>query len=90
MHDGKTDHTFEVDLDKHCLLVWGDAGWDVLADHYKLVKPDAAKEKAVRERTCPKATPKGAASVAKLVAPAPGGEALIGIKSPSCQPSEWP
>ena len=90
MNDGKTDHAFEVDLDKTCLLVWGDVGWEVLADHYKHVKQDAAKEKAVRERKCPKATPKNAASAAKLATPAPSGEAVIGIKSPDCKPSEWP
>jgi hypothetical protein len=92
--DGKTDHTFEVDIDKNCLLVWGTAGWAVLADHYKLVKQDAAKEKAVRERTCPKATPKATlkdgALGAKLVGPAPSGEAVIAMKTPDCLPSTWP
>ena len=90
VNDGKTDHTFEVDIDKHCLLVWGPSGWDVLADHYKHVKKDAAQEHAVRERKCPKATPKVVGSTAKLVGPALGGEAVIAIKTPDCKPTEWP
>jgi hypothetical protein len=90
MNDGKTDHTFEVDIDKNCLLVWGDAGWEVLADHYKHVKKDAAKEQVVRERKCPKATPKTVAKAAKLVGPAPITAALIGLKTPDCDPSQWP
>ena len=90
MHDGQTDHSFEVDLARHCVLVWDDAGWDLLADHYKHVKKDVQKEKAVRERRCPKATPKSAAQAAKLAAPAPGGEAVIAMKTPDCMPTNWP
>jgi hypothetical protein len=90
MNDGKTDHTFEVDVDKNCLLVWGAGGWEVLADHYKHVKKDATKEQAVRGRKCPTATPKTVAPTAKRVGPATGGAALIAIKTPDCQPSQWP
>jgi hypothetical protein len=90
MNDGKTDHTFEVDIDKNCLLAWGAGGWDVLADHYKHVKKDAAKEKAVRERKCPKAKPRSGASAAKLVAPATGGAPVIALKNPDCSTTEWP
>lgn len=77
--------TFEVDLASHCVLVWDDAGWEVLAEYYGQVKHDPAMAKEVRERKCPKAKPKGAAS-----APEAGSAALIALKSPACDPSEWP
>lgn len=90
VQDGKTEHTFEVDLDKDCVLVWGEAGWDLLADHYKHVKKDAQKEKAVREKSCPKATPKPVALGANLAGPGPGGESVIAMKTPDCLPTGWP
>lgn len=77
--------TFPVDLDQNCLLVWGDAGWNVLADYYDQVKHDPAMAKEVRDRACPKAKPKDAAT-----APEAGGTALIALKTPDCLPTEWP
>lgn len=88
--EGKADHTFEVDIAKNCVLVWGEGGWSLLADHYKHVKQDAKKERDVRGKTCPKATPKPGAPTAKLVAPAIGGNAVIALKDPKCHSTQWP
>ena len=91
VNDGQADHTFEVDIAKDCVLVWNKEGWELLADHYKHVKPDAKKEKAVRERTCAKATPKPAATpAAKLTALALSGDSVIALKTPDCLPTGWP
>ena len=77
--------TFSVDVANQCVLVWNEAGWDVLADYYDKVKHDPAKAKEVRERKCPKAKSKdgGAARAADAAA-------LIALKTPGCDPTEWP
>lgn len=90
VNDGTQDHTFDVDTTKDCVLVWNAAGWDVLADYYQDVKRDPGKAQEVRDRTCPKATPKPAALAATLAMPAPSGDAVIAIKTISCDPNEWP
>jgi hypothetical protein len=76
---------FSVDVDKQCVLVWSDAGWDVLADYYDKVKHDPAKAKEVRERKCPKAKSKDGA-----VTLAAASEAVFALKSDECDPTQWP
>jgi hypothetical protein len=91
VNDGTQDHTFDVDTTKDCVLVWNAAGWDMLADYYQGVKQNPGKAQEVRDRTCPKATPKSTAALAAtLVAPAPSGDAVIALKDPDCFPTEWP
>lgn len=76
--------TFDVDIDKDCVLVWGEAGWQVLADYYA-GKGEKAKAKEVREKKCPKARPKGGTAGTGTDA-----TAVIALKDPSCDPSQWP
>ncbi len=90
VNDGIRDHTFDVDTTKDCVLVWNAAGWDMLADYYQGVKQDPATAKEVRDRTCPKATPKPASLATPLTAPTPSGDAVIALKDPTCLPTEWP
>jgi|GEM_PF-4602365 len=87
VNDGTQDRTFEVDIENDCALFWNKDGWDVLADYYKDVKKDPAKEKEVRDRTCPKAKPREGSALAEA---APGAAAVIALKTPSCLPTEWP
>lgn len=77
--------TFSVDVANECVLVWNDAGWDVLADYYDKVKHDPAKAKEVRERKCPKAKSKDGAGTVPAES-----SALIALKDPDCNPTEWP
>jgi hypothetical protein len=91
VNDGTQDRTFNVDTETNCVLVWKDSGWDLLADYYKHVKKDHKKEKEVRDRTCPEAKPKpGAGGRAELIAAPMGGTPVIGLKSPDCDPTQWP
>jgi hypothetical protein len=76
--------TFNVDTAKDCCLFWSDAGWQVLADYYDL-KGEGEKAKEVRQKKCPKAKPKGGE-----VAAAPATDAVIALKDPLCDPTEWP
>lgn len=85
--EGDQARTFEVDIEQDCALFWNQEGWDVLADFYEVVKKDPAKAKEVRERKCPKARPREGAA---LAAAAPEGEPTIALKTPSCEPTEWP
>jgi hypothetical protein len=90
VNDGTLDHTFDVDTKKDCVLVWNAAGWDLLADYYQDVKKNPGKAQEVRDRTCPKATPKPAALATTFAVPAPSGGAVIALKDPTCWPTEWP
>ena len=91
VHNGNTDETFNVDINKDCALVWGPKGWEILADHYKHVHVDAAKERKVREKTCPKATPRpGSASVVAPMMVAAPADPVIALKTPDCDPTQWP
>lgn len=84
VNDGTGDKVFNVDTDRNCSLFWNKEGWDVLADYYKDVKKNPKKEKEVRDRTCPKAKPKQGEA---LAGPA---EAVIALKAPDCEPTQWP
>lgn len=86
VNDGTGDRTFQVDTAKECVLVWGDAGWDLLAGYYEKVKHDPARAREVRDRTCPKARPKAGVTFA-AVEPA---DAVIALKDVDCYPTEWP
>lgn len=74
---------FPVDVDRQCVLVWSDAGWDVLAEYYEKVKGDPAKAKEVRERKCPKAKSGDEAQAASV-------DAVLALKDPDCNPTQWP
>ncbi|HEX4846081.1 MAG TPA: hypothetical protein VFV26_07655 [Geothrix sp.] len=84
--DGAGNRTFQVDTTKDCVLVWGDAGWDVLADYYEKAKHNPAKAKEVRDRKCPKAKPKQGETSA---VPATG-DPVIALKDEFCEPTQWP
>ena len=80
--------SFQVDTEANCLLVWGDAGWAVLEEYYSKAKGEKNRAKEVKDRTCPKAKPKGGAA---LTAAAPTSTtAVIALKTPDCLPTEWP
>ena len=84
VNDGSRDHTFEVDTEKQCLLVWNPEGWDTLAEYYE-AKGEPAKAQEVRDRKCPKAQPRMPADAA-----APAGDAVVALKTRTCLPTEWP
>lgn len=84
--DGTGPRTFDVDTVNQCVLVWGDPGWDVLAEFYEKVKHDPAKAKEVRDRKCPKAKSKQGATLAVAAADSP----VIALKDPLCDPTQWP
>jgi hypothetical protein len=86
VNDGTGDRTFQVDTVKDCVLVWGDAGWDLLADYYEKAKHNPAKAKEVRDRTCPKAKPKEGSTLAA----AEPADAVIALKDVDCYPTQWP
>ena len=44
--------SFQVDTTANCVLVWSDAGWDVLSEYYDKVKHDPTLAKQVRDRKC--------------------------------------
>lgn len=77
--------TFDVDIVNDCVLVWNDAGWDVLADYYDKVKHDPAKAAEVRGRKCPRAHGKGETAGATA-----DPTAVVALKSDGCDPSQWP
>lgn len=83
--DGAGNRSFQVDTTKDCVLVWGDAGWDVLADYYEKAKHNPAKAKEVRDRKCPKAKPKADSALASGD-PAP----VVALKTADCEPTQWP
>ena len=89
VNDGQNDQTFNVDIANNCMLVWDDAGWDVLMDYYKDVKKDHKKAKEVKDRQCPEAKPRHGAALAKA-APLGGGSPVIALKDPECNPTQWP
>lgn len=77
--------TFNVDIAKDCVLVWNDAGWDVLADYYDKAKHDPTKAKEVRDRKCPKAHAKDSTTTSAAT-----DTAVIALKSDACDPTQWP
>jgi hypothetical protein len=92
VNDGQNDQTHHVDIAHNCMLVWGAAGWDVLADYYDKVKKDPAMAKDVRDRKCPKAKAKNAALIAgaSMTLTAGASPAVIAMKTPECMPTQWP
>lgn len=86
VNDGTQNRTFDVDTVNQCVLVWGDPGWDVLAEYYEKVKHDPAKAKEVRDRKCPKAKPKQDATLAVTATDTP----VIALKDEFCYPTQWP
>ncbi|HEY3399811.1 MAG TPA: hypothetical protein VGK03_04195 [Geothrix sp.] len=86
VNDGAGTRTFDVDTANQCVLVWGDPGWDVLAEYYEKVKHDPAKAKEVRDRKCPKAKSKQGVTQAVAAADSP----VIALKDVDCYPTQWP
>lgn len=81
--------SFQVDTTANCVLVWNDAGWDMLEEYYSKAKGEKHKAKEVKDRACPKAKPRHGDALAKA-APMGGGSPVIALKSPVCDPTQWP
>ena len=76
--------SFQVDTTANCVLVWSDAGWDVLSEYYDKVKHDPTLAKQVRDRKCPKAKSK------QGTATTTAATAVIALKDVTCLPTGWP
>jgi hypothetical protein len=88
--DGSGDQSFPVDIQNGCILVWGDDGWNALADYYEKVKHDPTKAKQVRDRKCPKAKPGQQAALTTTLAAPMAAEPLIAIKGVTCDTTQYP
>ena len=90
VNDGTGNQTFNVDIANNCLLVWSDAGWNVLSDYYQDVKKEPKKAKQVKDRKCPKAKPHHGAGVSPMLLATNPADPVVAIKDNTCDPSQWP